>query len=136
MPAMAPLTVKKNDGTTDITYDVLNGSGGDAAPATWRQDTGAPVGLPVGLRSQFKLLGKWNGPKTARQMRFNFVMPYAVQDTTTSLYSANDRVVLEGVITIPQGLPAGTINEACAQALNLLAHSLVKSSCQVGYAPT
>lgn len=135
MPQMAPLTVKKDDGTTNIVYDVLNASGGDAAPAIWRQDTGAPAGLPVGLRSIFKLLSKWNGPKTARQTRFNFVMPYAVQDSTTTLYNAYDRVVLDGVITVPQGIPASVINEACAQSLNLLATTLVKQSCQAGYAP-
>lgn len=136
MPNMASITVKKNDGSTDIIFDALSASGSDGTPAVWRQDTGAAAALPVGLRSLFKLWTMWNGPKTARQMKFNLIFPYAVQDSTTTLYSAKDRVVFDGIITIPQAIPATNINEAVAQGLNLLASSLVKSSGQAGYAPT
>lgn len=136
MPSMASITVKKNDGTTDIVFDALAASAGDSVPAVWRQDTGAAAGLPVGLRSIFKLMSKWNGPKTARQMSFELVFPYAVQDSTTTLYSAKDRVVFTGVITLPQAIPSTNLNEAVAQGLNLLAASLTKSSAQAGYAPT
>jgi len=133
---MASITVKKNDGTTDIVFDSLSAAAGDGSPAVWRQDTGNTAGLPVGLRSLFKLWTQWNGPKTARQMRFNLVFPYAVQDSTTTLYAAKDRVVFEGIVTVPQAIPATNINEAIAQGLNLLASSLVKSSGQAGYSPT
>lgn len=136
MPSMASITVKKFDGSTDIVYDALSSSPGDGSPAVWRQDTGAAAGLPVGLRKLFKLWTQWNGPKTARQMKYNFVAPYAVQDTTTTLYSAKDRVVFDGIVTVPQGLPASEINEAVYQGLNLLAAALVKQSAASGYAPT
>lgn len=136
MPTMASLTVKKADGTTDIIYDALSASGGDSAPAVWRQDTGAAAGLPVGLRALLKLWTLWNGPKTARQVKFNFAFPYAVQDTTTTLYSSKDRVVFDGIITVPQGIPASQINEAVYQGLNVLAATLVKQSASAGYAPT
>lgn len=135
MPAMASMTVKKFDGSTDIVYDALSASGGDGSPAVWRQDTGAPAGLPVGLRPTLKLWSTWNGPKSARQMKFNFVMPYATQDSTTTLYSAKDRIVADGIITMPQGIPAATLNEVY-QLLNLLAHTLTKQSVAAGYAPT
>jgi hypothetical protein len=135
MPTMASITVKKADGTTDIVYDAIAGSGGESSPAVWRQDTGAAAGLPVGLRSSFKLTSKWNGPKTARQISFEIVMPYAVQDSTTTLYSAKDRVVLTGIATMPQAIPSANLNEV-NQALNLLAATLVKSAVQAGYAPT
>jgi hypothetical protein len=134
MPSMASITVKKADAVTNITYDAITASGGDSSPAVWRQDTGAAAGLPVGLRSFFKLMSKWNGSKTARQMIFEIVMPYAIQDTTTTLYSAKDRVVLTATITMPQGVPSAALNEV-AQALNLMASTLVQSSVQVGYAP-
>lgn len=136
MPSMASITVKKFDGTTDIVFDALSASGGDSSPAVWRQDTGAAAGLPVGLRSQFKVLTKWNGPKTARQMTYEVVFPYAVQDSTTTLYSAKDRIVISGIATMPQGVPATSINEAVYQAMNLLASTLVKQSGAAGYAPT
>lgn len=135
MPAMASITVKKFDGTTDIVYDALSASGGDGSPAVWRQDTGAAAGLPVGLRPILKLSSTWNGPKTARQMKYNFVMPYAVQDSTTTKYSATDRIVADGIITLPQAIPAANINEVY-QLLNLLAATLVKQSVAAGYSPT
>jgi hypothetical protein len=132
---MANLTVKKFDDVTNIVYDAVSASGGDGSPAVWRQDTGAVAGLPIGLRNLFKVWTLWNGPKTARQMKFNFVAPYPLQDSTTTKYSASDRVVLEGYITVPQALPSTQINESVAQGLNLLAAALIKSSAQAGYAP-
>jgi hypothetical protein len=136
MPSMASITVKKYDGSTDIVYDALAGSGGDGSPSVWRQDTGAAAGLPVGLRKICKLLTQWNGPKTARQAKFNFVGPYAVQDSTTTLYQAKDRIVIDVFATIPQAVPASEINEAVYQAMNLLASTLVKQSVSAGYAAT
>jgi len=136
MPTMASITVKKFDGTTDIVYDALSASGGESSPAVWRQDTGAPIGLPVGLRPTLKMTSKWNGPKTARIATFEYVYPYAVQDTTTTLYSARDRVVVNnGAVTCPQGIPANILNEATYQYANLMASTLIKSSMAAGYAP-
>lgn len=136
MPTMANITVKKNDGTTDIIYGNLSAAAGDGSPAVWRQDTGQPAGMPVGLRPLCRLLTQWNGPKTARQVKFDFAFPYAVQDSTTTLYSAKDRVVFTGLITVPQAIPGTNINEAVAQGLNLLASTLFKQAAQDGYAPT
>lgn len=135
MPAMANLTVKKADGTTDIVYDALNGAGSDGSQAIWRQDTGATASLPVGMRALFWLKSLWNGPRTARKLPFRYERPYAVQDTTTTKWSATEKVIIEGVATVPQGIPATDINEAIAQGCNILATSLVKSSMQSGYAP-
>jgi hypothetical protein len=132
---MANITVKKNDGTTDIVYDAISGSGGDSSPAVWRQDTGAVAGLPVGLRPVFVLQTKWNGPKTARQVIYKITRPYATQDSTTTLYSSKDSTVFSGTMTVPQGIPSSEINEAVAQAFNLVAASLTKSAAQAGYAP-
>jgi len=133
---MANIVVKKFDGVTDIIYDAVAASGGDGSPAVWRQDTGANAALPVGLRNLFKLWTVSNGPKTARQTKFNFVSPYAVQDSTTTRFSASDRIVIDGIMTVPQAIPAGNINEAIYQACNILAATLVKQVATAGYAPT
>lgn len=136
MPTMASITVKKNDGTTDIVYDAVTASGGDNSPAVWRQDTGAAAGLPVGLRPTLKVWSKWNGPKTARVFQYEYVYPYAVQNTTTTLYGAQDRVVFnQNGQTLPQNIPASILNEAVTQFCNLMASTLVKSALQSGYAP-
>lgn len=136
MPTMAAITVKKADGTTDIVFDAVSGSGGDTSPARWRQDTGATAGLPVGLRSVMNVTSKFNGPKTARQVSFELVFPYAVLSNDTGLYSARDRVVFTGVCTLPTGIPSSSLNEAAAQIPNLIASTLIKSALAVGYAPT
>lgn len=135
MPAMASITVKKADGTTDITFDALSPSGGDGVGADWRQDTGQPAGFPVGLRPRLKLSTKWNGPKNARVMAFELAFPYATQDTTTTLYSAADQVVAKGVFTLPVAIPAANLKEAVYQGMNLLASTLIKQSGEAGYAP-
>lgn len=136
MPTMASITVKKADGSTDIVYDAVAASGGESSPAVWRQDTGATAGLPVGLRNILQLFSKWNGPKTARQVAISAAFPYAVQDSTTTLYSAKDRVVFNGTFTLPQGVPASVLNEAAAQIPNLIASALIKSALAAGYAPS
>lgn len=135
MPAMASITVKKADGATNIVYDALSASGGDGTQAVWRQDTGAAAGLPVGLRSIFTMSTSWNGPKTARQCRFKAAMPYAIQDSTTTLYSAKDRIVFDALCTMPQAIPAANLNEV-AQIFNLMAATLIAQATQAGYAPT
>ncbi len=137
MPSMANLTVKKADTTTDIVYDAIVSAGGDGVHAVWRQDTGADAGLPVGLRPTFKVSTKWNGPKTARVVNVEYVYPYATDDTTTSRFTSNDRVVVtSNGMTFPQGVPAAVLSEAAHQFANLMATSLMKSVMATGYAPT
>jgi len=133
---MASITVKKSDGTTDIVFDSISASGGETSPAVWRQDTGNTAALPVGLRASIKLSSKWNGPKTARQVSYEAVFPYAVLSNDTGLYSARDRVVATGIITLPQGIPSTSLSEAAAQIPNLIASALFKSAFAAGYAPT
>jgi hypothetical protein len=135
MPAMASITVKRNDGTTDIIYDAQTGAGSDGSPAVWRQDTGASATLPVGLRAVFWLKSLWNGPRTARKLPFRYERPYATQDSTTTRWTASDRIIIEGTATVPLGIPPSDINEGIAQGCNVLASALVKSSMQTGYAP-
>lgn len=136
MPSMANMTVKKNDGTTDIVYDALSPSAGDNVPAVWRQDTGNVAGLPNGLRAMLRVWTRDNGPKTARQFKLRYERPYPTQDTTTSKYSATDRAVMELIVTIPNALPATEVNESVAQGFNLIDDALMHSCAKAGYAPT
>lgn len=135
MPSMASITVKKKDGTTDIVYDALTGAGSDGSPAVWRQDTGATATLPVGMRAMFWLKSLWNDRKTARKLPFHYERPYATQDSTTTKWSSSDKIVIDGVMTLPQGIPSSEIDEGVYQAMNLLASTLVKQSGSAGFAP-
>lgn len=136
MAAIANLTVKKADGVTDIVYDGIVGAGGDNSPAMWRQDTGAAVGLPTGLRASLKLGTRWNKQKSARLAEFEYSYPYALQDSTTTRYSSTDKVMVKGVVTVPQAIPAATQNEGVYQCMHALGVALMKSAMASGYAPT
>jgi len=136
MAAQTSLTVKKLDGTTDIIYDALVASAGDSIPAIWRQDTGQAGGKPTGLRPTFSMAAKWNGPKTARQVLFEYRYPYVTQDSTTTRYSSTDQVVVKTIVTLPQSIPSSELSEATTQALQLCGLSAVRSQTWSGYAFT
>lgn len=136
MPAMADLVIKASDGTTDVTMNALAASGSDGTPAMWRHDTGVNAGVPSNARARLSVASKWNGPKTARQVTFEYVYPYAVQDTTTSLYSTPHQAVLKGIFTLPAGMPAAGLKEAAYRGLNAISATLIKQAAETGYAPT
>lgn len=135
MPAMANITVKKYDGTTDIVFDAIQSSGGDNSPAVWRQDTGNNAAYPVAVRPSLSLKSGWNGPKTARQLRYSFVFPYVTQDIWNA-YIAKHQIVGSGIITIPTMVPVANSNEATYQGMNLLGSLLIRQALASGYAPT
>lgn len=137
MPTAASITIKKKDGTTNIVYDLISASGGDNSPTVYRQDTGNAVGLPVGLRPTFRVMSKWNGSRTARQLNHEFEYPYAVQNTTTTRYESTDKVVFKnGTLSVPQGIPSDVIAEATAQYSNLIGSAEMKAMLAAGYAAT
>jgi len=129
-----PIVVKMADTTTNITYDVLTGAGGDSTPAVFRYN--GNTNTPLGLRAQLRVVTQWNGPKTARQLKFNFFYPHLMFDNNTSTYMSKDRVLIEGLVVIPQGIPTFSIAEAAHQGLNLLASSAIKEAAITGYSPT
>lgn len=137
MPAMANLTAKKADETTNIVYDALTGSGGDGSKAIWRQDTGAAAGLPVGHRATLSMSTAWNGPRTARRAIVEFKRPYSTQNSATLRYETTDSVVGRLEVVCPQAIPSSELNEAVFQFLNCLGLSagLIKTSIAAGFAP-
>jgi hypothetical protein len=135
MPAMASLTVKKADETTNIVYDALAGASGDGASAVWRQDTGAAAGLPVGHRATLEMKTVNNGPKTARRSVITYVRPYSTQNTVTSKYETKDSVVARLEITCPVAIPASEWSEGVRQFLNCVSQTLIKQAAETGYAP-
>jgi hypothetical protein len=51
MPALADITVKMADGTTNITYTGIVPSAGDKTPAVWRSNS---VGGSIGQRPELR----------------------------------------------------------------------------------
>lgn len=135
MPAMANLTVKKADETTNIVYDALTGAAGDGSKAVWRQDTGAAAGMPVGHRATFEMSTTDNGPRTARRAQLTYKRPYSTQNSVTTKYEASDSFVLNATAVLPKAIPASELAESVHQACNILAQTLLKDALKAGYAP-
>jgi hypothetical protein len=132
MPSLANITVKKNDGTTDILWSGVAASAGDKSPAEWRSLT---VGSAPAFQPTMKMVALDNGPKTARRVNVETTYPYTTTGTDGKTYLA-EKVVMTCSIVLPNGMPTTDSNEAVAQAMNLLASSLVKACMQAGFSAT
>lgn len=133
MPSMADITVKKDDGVTNVIFVALNPSSGDTVPAFWRQDA---MGTQANLRATFSLKSTWNGPRDARRVEGVYQYPFTSTDSTTGLTSVVSKVPISFSATVPQGITDTVVAEAISQWANLMASTLVKSSLKAGFAPT
>jgi hypothetical protein len=133
MPTMANITVKKADGTTDITYTALSPSAGDGVPAAWRSES---AGSAPGFKPLLSLWSKTNGNRTARRVEYDYSYPQTATDSTTTLTSVINKPIAKGYFVIPNEVPDTVLAEYVAQCTNLLASTLVKDSIKAGYAPT
>lgn len=133
MPAMADITVKKNDGTTDVVYYEANPAGSDGIPALWRNSS---VGSAPAHYPSLELKSRWNGQKTARRVDFAFMYPQIATDSTTGLVSVVNRAIATGSVAIPTNMPLTDLAEFSAQFGNLMSSTLIKACNKNGFAPT
>jgi len=133
MTAAADITVKKADGTTDIIWSVLAGSGGDNSPAIWRSNTA--IGT-IGQRPTFQISSKWNGPRTARRVDFVGSFPSVYTNSTTGQTEVRGTIPVTVSFGVPVNIASADLNEAAAQLCNLVASALAKGAVSTGYAPT
>lgn len=132
MPAAANITVKKNDGTTDIVYTLVSASGGDKSPFIARSQTA--VGT-VGQQPYISVQSRSNGDNTARRVEGKVVFPSVYTDTAQSLTKIRSTAILEFSAVLPLDIANADALEFAAQSTNLLAAALMKSTLAVGYAP-
>jgi len=132
MPAMADITVKKADEATNITYTAKVASAGDKTPALWRCTS---VGSAPGHNPALSLQSRSNGPNTARRLDFSFTYPQTATAADGSIQIVN-LLNVNGSVLVPSGMTQTLIDEGVAQCMNLLASTLVKSSCKDGFSPT
>jgi len=131
MPSIANLIVKNNDEATNVTFTAIQGSGGDKAPAIWRNEA---AGTAVSHRPTLHLASRNNGTGTARRLEGQAVFPTTVTGSDGRVTVA-DRLIISIQGVIPNGMPTAEVNEAVAQSLNLFASTLCKDSFKAGYAP-
>jgi hypothetical protein len=127
----ADITVKKNDGTTDITYTAVQPSSGDGVQAIWKSQTvgTAPAHQPelrCSARSQ-------SGGK--REIRWTYVYPEIQTNSTTGATSVVFKEIAALSFTTDTASANVTINEAVAQFMNLMGSAHAKSVTQSGYGP-
>lgn len=132
MPTAASITVKKADGTTDIVWSLLTGSGGDKAPFVVRSTTASGTS---GQQPFFQMSSRWNGDNTARRFDVLASFPGVFTDSNTGQTEVRAKAVFNISVVIPQNMSATDIGELAAQVPNLFASALVKSALVAGYAP-
>jgi hypothetical protein len=132
MPSQASITVKKNDGTTDITYTAQQPSSGDGVQAIWKSTSvgTAPVHQPE-LRVSARALS--NGK---REVRYTYVYPEIQTNSTTGATSVAYRERASAAFEIDTAAATLTTNEFVAQFANLIASAHAKAISQGGYGPT
>lgn len=133
MPAIANMTVKKNDNTTDIVYTAVVPSSGDGTPAVWRSQT---VGSAASHQPEFRLGSKSGANGAKRVMRTTYVYPQIATNTTTGVTSVIDRATFSCDWQLPLGMAAADINEAVSQFAHILASVLIKDCVKSGFAPS
>lgn len=127
MPQMKNITVKKADGTTDVTFNAITASGGDSSPAVWRVDAADPIPK---FRPTIKMVGAFNGPRTARTTRSDGVYPYK-----DALGNEVGRVMIETRVLAPMQVPDTFVKECVFQHTNFQCNVDVRESFYTGYAP-
>lgn len=131
MPQMASITVKKDDGTTDVIYDAMAPSSGDKTAAVW--SPGA-VGGSLGTRPEVRMQSSSNAANTVRFVegivRWPMVQNVSGIDTVTGFGSFSFK------LTCPNDAPDSQVNELVAQATNLLSSTLFRSAFQARFAPS
>lgn len=133
MPSQANITVKKNDGTTDVIYTALVPSSGDGTPAIWKNQT---VGNAPAHQPEFRLSSRDAAAGARRAARSTYMYPQIATNTTTSTTSVVDKASADTNWVFPKGMAQADINEFVSQYANLLVSTLVKDCVKAGYSAT
>lgn len=130
MPQMASMTVKKSDGTTDIVYSALGGSGGDNSPAMWEVIASNTY---AAFRNKLKCTSRDNQAKTARNVEIYLEIPETiVVNGETKLVG---KVPVKITAVRPNNVSDAVVKEAMYQAGNLATQALLRDVMTSGYSP-
>lgn len=133
MPTMADITIKKDDGTTDVTFSEVTASGGDKSPAVWRDNS---YGGTPGQRPEFRIQSSSVQDNSGRRVVGTFTYPSIYTDTSTGLTKVSSRANFKFDAYVPAEMPDTFAGEFGAQVGNLLASALIESVLTSGFAPT
>lgn len=132
MPTLSNITIKKYDGTTDVTYVAVASASADGIAAEYQNQTGFTI---PATRPTFKITSRNNGKGTARRVNGSFKWPLTYTDTTTGRLIVSGSVPGEFSMVLPQDVDPLIIREAHQQFAKLIASLTMKETMDVGTAP-
>lgn len=123
MSTISNITVKKNDGTTDVIYTAIEGKSGDN-PARWKAPAlgATPVTQPE-LRVGSKVVPNSGKGKVIA----TFALPYSVVNSTTGVTSVVSKELFRLEYTGDNEIPSAVRDEGVSQGMNLLASASFKT---------
>lgn len=133
MPSMADITVKKNDGTTNVVYTALVPSAGDKSAAFWRQTAASGIpsaGPSLSVSSKSSVNGK------VRIVTIDGSYPITSTNSTTGLTTVVDQDKFHAEFQLKSEFAQANHDEHVAQMVNLLASTLLQAAIKSGFAPT
>lgn len=130
MPSIANITVKKNDGTTDVTYTGIQPSSGDNTPAIWKSTL---IGNAPAHQPEVRLSARDAGKGQSRELRLTAKYPQIATNTTTGVTSVVGSATAACSWVIPKGMASADINEFASQLANIIASTLLKDCVKTGY---
>jgi hypothetical protein len=131
--SISNITVKKDDGATDIIYVAKSPSSGDGTPARWRADS---AGTADAFKPELTVAGHLNGGGTARWLNFRYTMPHVFTDSTTSLSAVNSRAQASLDMSFPVSMPDSVTNEFVSQFCNLVNKTEIRTIMKEKFPPT
>lgn len=133
MPALANITIKKNDGVTDILWTGDVPSSGDKSPARYSSKT---VSTIPAFQPKFAIASAPSGDGRSRRVTVDMLYPFTATDSTTGITSEVSRLTYHGVWSVPQDIPTTTVDEFVAQLSNLLDSTEVLAQLKIQQAAT
>jgi len=123
MTAVANVTVKKYDGTTDVIYSAQQGARGDS-PAQWYAPA---LGATNSTRPEARAVNKRvPGRPNMTKIVGTFMYPYSVVNTTTGITTVEKRLVGRIEVPFDSDIPATVQQEFAHQFCNWIASSHAK----------
>lgn len=132
MATMANITVKADNGTTDVVFTAIAPAGGDNTEALWRANA---IGATNAAHPVFAMKSRWNQKRNAKRVEMRGDYPYAVTDSTTGMTLVKNRLPFNASFVLPTDVPDTLVNELVSVMGNLIVSTLVRTACKEGTAP-
>ena len=135
MPAIANITVKKNDGTTDIVYTAVSPSSGDKTAAVWKSQS---VGSSLAFQPELRLTSRETtlDGKPARSLRATYAYPQVANNTLDGFMYVFRKATFSQEVVFPKDMVQTDVDECVTQFTNLMVSTVIRACLKSGYSAT